>query len=216
VKISKTLMVGAALLTFAAAQPAAASIITSLPAGVAAPMPSLDYQGVGPQVFGAGNITWTSNYSYSLFGYVDSYGFSDANWSGTPMTGTNNETGTMSFAFGTGIAAFLAELNWVAGDSGGESGIFVRAYDSSNNLLESLQVADTSVNLVSPGYYGFQRASNDIARIDLTGGYIGARNISTSDLGVPEPASWALMILGFGSVGTLLRIQRRRVRTSIA
>jgi hypothetical protein len=29
--------------------------------------------------------------------------------------------------------------------------------------------------------------------------------------GVPEPATWAMMILGFGAVGTMLRTQRRRI-----
>jgi hypothetical protein len=32
---------------------------------------------------------------------------------------------------------------------------------------------------------------------------------------IPEPASWTMMILGFGLVGTLLR-QRRRTRLALA
>jgi hypothetical protein len=32
--------------------------------------------------------------------------------------------------------------------------------------------------------------------------------------GVPEPASWALMILGFGSAGALIRARRRKARTA--
>lgn len=35
-------------------------------------------------------------------------------------------------------------------------------------------------------------------------------NISGMQAGVPEPASWALMIMGFGAAGGLLRSQRRK------
>jgi hypothetical protein len=34
---------------------------------------------------------------------------------------------------------------------------------------------------------------------------------SVTDTAVPEPSTWALMILGFGSVGTMLRSRRRRL-----
>lgn len=34
--------------------------------------------------------------------------------------------------------------------------------------------------------------------------------------GVPEPASWALMLAGFGGLGAALRTQRRRARTALA
>jgi hypothetical protein len=39
--------------------------------------------------------------------------------------------------------------------------------------------------------------------------------VSTSTPGVPEPASWALMILGFGGVGAVLR-GRRQIRGAVA
>ncbi|MDP3590675.1 PEPxxWA-CTERM sorting domain-containing protein, partial [Phenylobacterium sp.] len=28
--------------------------------------------------------------------------------------------------------------------------------------------------------------------------------------GIPEPATWAMMLVGFGAVGTMVRSQRRR------
>ena len=38
--------------------------------------------------------------------------------------------------------------------------------------------------------------------------YGGTANFSPIVMGVPEPASWALMIIGFGSAGALLRKRR--------
>ena len=34
--------------------------------------------------------------------------------------------------------------------------------------------------------------------------------------GVPEPATWAMMIIGFGAAGSMARIQRRRGRLAAA
>jgi hypothetical protein len=50
--------------------------------------------------------------------------------------------------------------------------------------------------------------AGDQIRITLTGGDIGS--------GVPEPATWALMILGFGAVGGAMRARARRVRYAVA
>ena len=40
---------------------------------------------------------------------------------------------------------------------------------------------------------------------EATRGFVDYATISTFDGGVPEPATWALMILGFGSAGAMLR-----------
>ena len=205
------------------AQSATAAVITSLPGGVDQVMPALDYMGPDPQTFGSG-VTWVSSYTvldgfddFSVFGWVSGYGFTpNDQWSGTPMAGTNHRTASMYFKFATPIAAFLAELNWAREDyrvQGVE--VFLRAYDGSDSLLESLQLADGASDLVSPGYYGFQRGSADIAYIELVGGYVGARDLSTSSVGVgvPEPAIWMLMICGFGGTGAMLRRRRAAVAT---
>ena len=41
----------------------------------------------------------------------------------------------------------------------------------------------------------------------------GAYNISITQLGVPEPASWALMLIGVGGMGAALRRSRKTVVT---
>jgi hypothetical protein len=38
--------------------------------------------------------------------------------------------------------------------------------------------------------------------------------ITLTGVGVPEPATWAMMILGFGGVGAVMRQRRRGVATA--
>jgi hypothetical protein len=45
--------------------------------------------------------------------------------------------------------------------------------------------------------------------VDLNGAPLGGSSISTS--AVPEPAGWALMLVGFGALGAVLRSRRRAV-----
>ena len=40
-------------------------------------------------------------------------------------------------------------------------------------------------------------------------GYVGLDNVSVVDLGVPEPGTWALMLMGFGALGGAIRRSRR-------
>jgi subtilisin-like proprotein convertase family protein len=45
-------------------------------------------------------------------------------------------------------------------------------------------------------------------------GNLGSWTLSLSSPGIPEPATWAMMILGFGGVGATMRSVRRRAATA--
>jgi PEP-CTERM motif len=44
----------------------------------------------------------------------------------------------------------------------------------------------------------------------------GTRTVTFTDIGVPEPATWAMMMLGFGAAGGMMRYRRRRTTVSYA
>lgn len=61
----------------------------------------------------------------------------------------------------------------------------------------------TYTSLSGPGYAGFQGTGDEgwgLENVRVTGAALA---------GVPEPATWGLMIVGFGGMGSLLRRQRR-------
>jgi hypothetical protein len=72
------------------------------------------------------------------------------------------------------------------------------AYGSGGTLLETINFA------AYPGSFSF--TSNNIASVVFSGSQFGVDNFSyTLNGAVPEPATWALMILGFGAVGGAMR-----------
>lgn len=109
------------------------------------------------------------------------------------------------------------------GDFGADADdIFLRAYDAGNSLLGS----DTFT--IPGGFTGMETLSvsfANIARVEFGGsGFQGdsnvyADNFSFNQMGgaVPEPATWAFMILGFGAIGGAMRRQRKaNVKVSYA
>jgi PEP-CTERM motif len=198
----------AALFFVTAPKPASASVITSLPGGTSVLMPALNYEGTGPITFGP-SITWTASSptSPAVFGWTGDYSTGCCVWSGTPVAGTNYFDVSMKFSFATPIAAFLSQVSWDIAP------VSMSVYDSANNLLETLALSDGNSNLVTPGgYFGFQESSADISSIVFSGGAVGVRDISIS-AAVPEPSTWAMMILGFAGIGFMA--YRRKPRPAL-
>jgi hypothetical protein len=75
---------------------------------------------------------------------------------------------------------------------------------------------NTSLKLASvllvPGTYTFTLAGN--AGADTSGAFTG--NLTIMAAPVPEAATWAMMILGFGAIGMMIRRRRRPVLAQLA
>ena len=198
--------------------PANAAVVNSLSGATSVVMPAFNSFTAGPTVFGP--ITFTSSTSDSVIGFTGGYGLAgNGVISGNPpFAGLNTDVGSMTFTFSAAVSGVLADTNWAI--SGFSRGLPITAsiFDSGNALLETITFSnDGTLNDLAPGYWGFSRGSADIASLTLSNGFIIARDFSVlaePNGAVPEPASWALMIAGFGLVGSAMRRRRETVRVS--
>lgn len=83
------------------------------------------------------------------------------------------------------------------------SGFFLASYDTANELNDGVY----SVNSVFDGSATSGFANTAAAITQFTG---------TSVAAVPEPATWSMMLIGFGMIGTAVRYRRRSTKTVYA
>lgn len=179
-------------------------------------LPASNITGSGPIAIGGG-ITWQSNQSNSLFGWTGGYTTSNATIApGDPPIIALNDAydvgsggyASMWLSFATPTSGFLAEVFWTDNESTNLNSAGLFAYDSSMNLIEYIAFNNNGNSTgMQSGYYGFSEATADIAYIYFDNSHIGARNMSyvgpeINQVGpIPEPATWAMMLLGFGAIG---------------
>ena len=117
----------------------------------------------------------------------------------------------VNIAFNAGFASSLTSFDL---DIAGYSPTTLTIYDKSGATLLSVSVALTFGAFSDPGVYSHYgvTSSNGIGGFSFTGGASGNTSIDNlvvnSGAAVPEPASWALMIGGFGLAGAALRRRR--------
>ena len=96
---------------------------------------------------------------------------------------------------------------------GGDDQLLLSFFDANDVLIESVQSA------ISSGFFGIVNSSGAVrAEVNFVqgNGYAPTDDWQTAARGtfdpggVPEPAVWAMMLIGFGAVGSLLRSARRR------
>jgi hypothetical protein len=188
-------------------------------------LPASNLTGTGPVVIGGG-VTWSSNQSTSLYGWTGGYTTGNATIAaGSPPIIAVNAAydvvssgyATMTLSFATPTSGFLAELFWTDNEATNLNSASIYIYDAANNLLEftGLNNNGNSIGLQS-GYYGFSRATADISYVKFSNSHIGARNLSyigpainALTGAVPEPGTWAMMLLGFAGIGIAMRRQRK-------
>lgn len=187
-------------------------------------LPASNLTGAGPIDIGGG-VTWSSNQTNSLYGWTGGYAAGNNNIAaGDPPIIALNDAydvgsggyATMTLSFATPTSGFLAELFWTDNEYTNLNSASIYIYDSSMNLLEftGLNNNGNSIGMQS-GYYGFSRPTADISYVKFSNSHIGARNLSyvgpeiNAVTAVPEPATWAMMLVGFAGIGFAAR--RRRV-----
>jgi hypothetical protein len=190
----------AALASFIAAGGTAdATVITSISGGTTLPMPVVNSSSTGPVTFGSPEVTWTSQFSGSVFGYTSGYAYgANGFWdNGLTMAGTNDVGSTMSFDFSSPVTAVGGFINYAVGNGTP----VISVYDSNDTLIESYTLNFSTGGGVDKGFfYGFSETT-PIKYFELSGSFIGIANLTAMTSPVPEPSTWAMMLLGFAGLG---------------
>jgi len=163
-----------------------------------------------------GGITYSSdgNSAIGKGGSSCFYGINDNGESKERLIiGTDSPTATVTLSFATPVSQFGGGFNYslINGLPGGANPV-ISAFDVSNNLIASYDLFSLAP-ISTPGgldefrFRGIDGGGTGIASFTFSGAFIVIA-------GVPEPASWALLITGFGLVGAAMR--RRRAADAFA
>jgi hypothetical protein len=211
------MMLATVTLLFGSVGPAKAEFVTSLPGGTVVPMPPVNLFGSGPVTFGPG-ITWSSAYSFAVFGYTAGYGFAgNGEWDGTlgPMAGTNNAVLPMTFTLSTPVAGIGGFINYAPGFGTP----LISVYDTSGNLIESYTPTFATGGGLNTGMFlGFLETTPEIGSFTLSGAYIGLTGLTIQPSAIAAtPAPTSITLLGCGGVCLLLfRLRSRIIATRSA
>ena len=118
---------------------------------------------------------------------------------------------TFHFA-GTAQGTYTKADYAAAGGNPAYSKLSFNAYDGTNSLTESVTADNAPLGGLAPIPPG--ALGNSTLNLSLFQGAVRASSVTSGTVAigaVPEPASWALMIVGFGAVGMGLRRHRTRV-----
>jgi Protein of unknown function (DUF642)/PEP-CTERM motif len=161
------------------------------------------------------NVLWIGNGGFGLFtpfgtSFIDLTGTSDS----TPFDGL---TQTVSTVAGQSYKlTFDLGAQGTTGAFGGPISVMASAGATSGTFLDSgvSTPGSTTINgtVWTPETLAFTAtsASTAISFVGETGiQFIGLDNVSLGS-SVPEPASWAMLLVGFGGLGAVMRAQRKQ------
>ena len=204
----------AALMCSASAN--AAIILSATPGNAvySGPTPTYDFESATPEFTGGSIVTGTTPIHTTPLGSTGSYG------SVSPSNGT---PGFLDLPGGVNGISFI----WGSVDREN----ILSVLDSSDNVIFSADGSDVLALLGAPTpglRFDVDPVLNPLVTITFTDADVGTaarlRFESTKEAfefdnvaAVPEPATWAFMILGFGAIGGAMRRQRKaNVKVSYA
>jgi hypothetical protein len=198
----------AALAVMALAAPVSAASLLTSSAGYSGPTLVLPTDGyiftAGPFAL-AGGITYTSTFDFSVIG-TGGYGLAGNGASfTTPIIGTNEGSATVTLTFDNAVASFGGGFNYAPGSGRNPT---IAAFDEIGNLIASYDLSvlapiSTPAAIDAFMFRGIDGEGSMIKSFTLSGSFIIMSGVAGS--AVPEPASWAMMIAGFGLVGAAMR-----------
>lgn len=125
---------------------------------------------------------------------------------GAPLIGAANTAYTFSFWVASVYPDSPADLQlWVNGAA--VNGVTFQALGGQAGLGVWQQFSYSGVS----GPDGLQSISLTNLNLQASGNDFALDDMSLQGVAVPEPASWALMLVGFGGLGAMLRAKRRRM-----
>jgi hypothetical protein len=210
----------AALAVLAAVPTSAATLLTS---GAGYAGPSLDLSAfpgfytftAGPVAL-PGGITYTSTSSSSVIG-TGGYNLNqNGSVATTRIIGTNGTENTVTLTFANPVAAFGAGMSYavISNEPVGTSPV-ISAFDVGGGLIGSFDLEELAP-IRSGGanefllFRGIDGNGTLIKSFTLSGGFLIAGETFSSAV-VPEPASWAMLIAGFGLTGAAMRRRRAAI-----
>ena len=222
----KTFAAAAVLLTTAV--PAAAQVTTYTNqgtfAGASGPLTTETFSGCpGTTTNFSGNVSSSAGPCSGIVGGVTyspqegSLYIAGPGQSSNPTTalGMNLFTGDpITITFDNAISAWGADLfqNFGGGSQSGADAAFVVALFGAGDVL--IDTLNTTVASGGGSFFGFT-STTPFVRVDVSqpSGFAVVDNVQWSAAaGVPEPGTWAMMLLGFGAIGFALR-RRNAART---
>ncbi len=208
--LRRTLLIAAAACAFVAA-PASAAVSISAVDGTSpysGPTPTYDFETPAPVTGGLVTNTSTSV-------RAQPYGSTGNYWTVGPSDGTPGTLDLSSFA-AIGAISFI----WGSVDTYNT----LEVLDRLGNVITGATFTGSDVTLPANGNQT-NPATNPLVTLSITGSdqtNIGGLRLSSTQnafetdnfavTAVPEPAIWALLLLGFGFIGAFLRGDKRKKR----